>query len=217
MGKDRSIWQDHLKEAEIIAGWKEEIKYHCIEKESKLRWLQSWSAGVNKLPLDEMAAREILLTNASGVHAYPISESIFALMLALTRSIHVYVKNQLTKTWHHANLRQEIHGKTVGIIGVGAIGKETAKIAKTFGMKVIGVRRSGNPVKYIDEMYKPENLNTILPQCDYVVITLPLTKETYQLFGSQQFSLMKPSSFLINVSRGKIVVEDDLIKVLNEK
>jgi phosphoglycerate dehydrogenase-like enzyme len=202
VGKDRSIWLDHLGEAEIIAGWKKEITHHCINKESNLRWVQSWSSGVNRLPLDEMAAQKILLTSASGVHAYPISETIFALMLALTRKIHTYVRNQLNQTWDHANLKLEIHGKTIRIIGVGAIGKETAKMAKAFGMKVIGLRRSGKPEEYIDEMYKSEQLNSILPQCDYVVITLPLTKETYHLFGSQQFTLMKPSSFLINIGRG---------------
>ncbi|MFC3883591.1 D-2-hydroxyacid dehydrogenase [Bacillus songklensis] len=216
-GKKRSVWLNHLKEAEIIVGWKKEITHHCIDKESNLRWVQSWSSGVNGLPLDEMAAQKIFLTNASGVHAYPISETIFALMLALTRNIHTYVRNQLSKTWNHGNLKLEIHGKTVGIIGVGAIGKETAKIAKAFGMKVIGLRRSGNPEEYIDEMYKPEQLNTILPLCDYVVITLPLTKETYHLFGTQQFNLMKSSSFLINIGRGEIVAEEELMKALNEQ
>ncbi|GAA3326250.1 hypothetical protein GCM10020331_061390 [Ectobacillus funiculus] len=113
----------------------------------------------------------------------------------------------MTHTWHHSNLSLEMHKKTIGIIGVGAIGKETAKIAKAFGMRVIGLRHSGKPEDYVDEMYKSEQLNTILPQCDYVVVTLPLTKETYHLFGPQQFHLMKPSAFLINIGRGEVISE----------
>jgi phosphoglycerate dehydrogenase-like enzyme len=217
IGKDPSIWVEHLKDAEIIAGWKKEIGEHCLQGASPLKWLQVWSAGVNSLPLNELESRNIHLTSANGVHAYPISETIFGLMLALTRKIHTYVKSQQSKTWHHANMNQEIHEKTVGIIGVGSIGKESAKIAKAFGMKVIGIRHSGQQEANVDEMYKQDHLNEILPLCDYVVITLPLTKETSRLFGPEQFKLMKPSAFLINIGRGEIVDEAALIQALTEK
>lgn len=216
-GKDSSIWENHILDAEIIAGWRKSMAQQCLLEESKLRWVQSWSAGVNSLPLEELAVRAIVLTSANGVHAYPISETIFALMLALTRKIHTYVRNQMTHTWHHSNLSLEMHKKTIGIIGVGAIGKETAKIAKAFGMRVIGLRHSGKLEDYVDEMYKSEQLNTILPQCDYVVVTLPLTKETYHLFGPQQFHLMKPSAFLINIGRGEVISEKHLIQALQEQ
>src|SRR5690606_32424418 len=103
------------KDAEVIVGWKKEIAEQCIHSESKLRWLQSWSAGVNNMPLDEMEKNNILLTSANGVHAYPISETIFALMLGLTRKIHSYVRNQQEKKWHHSNMKLEIHEKTIGI------------------------------------------------------------------------------------------------------
>lgn len=217
IGRDLSIWQDHIEEAEVLAGWNKEMKEYVTEKECNLRWVQTWSAGVNSLPLQALEEKRILLTSANGVHAFPISETIFALMLGLTRKIHTYVRNQLTKTWDGANLNLEIHGKTIGIIGVGAIGKETAKIAKAFGMNVIGMRHSGKPEEFVDHMYTPRQLHTMLPLCDYVVITLPLTKETRHLFGFQEFQLMKPSSFLINIGRGEIVVEEELIEALHEQ
>jgi phosphoglycerate dehydrogenase-like enzyme len=217
IGKDPTLWAEHLKDAEIIAGWKKEVGQHCLQSPSQLKWLQVWSAGVNSYPLNELETRNISVTSANGVHAYPISETIFGLMLALTRKIHTYVKNQQSKTWHHAHMNQEIHEKTVGIIGVGSIGKETAKIAKAFGMKVIGIRHSGQPEQYVDEMYKQTQLNDILPLCDYVVITLPLTKETHRLFGAEQFKLMKSSAFLINIGRGEIVDESALINALSDK
>jgi phosphoglycerate dehydrogenase-like enzyme len=215
-GKDKEVWQEHAKDAEIIAGWKKGLEEYCLTPDSKLKWLQSWSAGVNAMPLDRLESRGIFLTSANGVHAYPISETIFALMLGLTRKIHTYVKNQQTKNWHHANMKLEIHEKTIGIIGVGAIGKETAKIAKAFGMKVLGVRHSGKPADHVDEMYTTEQLSELLPQCDYVVVTLPLTKETHHLFGAEQFQQMKSTAYFINIGRGEIVVEEELIAALQE-
>ncbi|MFC0473353.1 D-2-hydroxyacid dehydrogenase [Halalkalibacter kiskunsagensis] len=217
VGRDRIVWEEHLKEAEVIAGWKKEMKELVLQGESSLRWVQTWSAGVNSLPLTDLQAQDIQITSANGVHAYPISETIFALMLSLTRKIHTYVRNQQTKMWHHSGMKLELHGKTVGIFGVGAIGQETAKIAKAFGMKVIGFRHSGKPAEYVDEMYKTTNMNDILPKLDYVVITLPLTKQTYQLFGAEQFERMKSSSFLINISRGEVIDEKALIRALKHE
>lgn len=214
-GKDQTVWQEYIKEAEIIAGWKKGMD-DCLCPDSKLKWLQSWSAGVNSLPLDQLEARKVSLTSANGVHTYPISETIFALMLGLTRKIHTYVINQQAKVWHHSHMKLEIHEKTIGIIGVGSIGRETAKIAKAFGMKVLGVRHSGKPAGHVDEMYTINQLNQLLPQCDYVVITLPLTKETYHLFGKEQFNMMKASAFLINIGRGDIVIEEELVTALKE-
>ncbi|MED4202386.1 D-2-hydroxyacid dehydrogenase [Neobacillus mesonae] len=214
--KEKEVWQETVKDAEIIAGWKKGLDEYCLGSDSKLKWLQSWSAGVDSIPLDKLAARNIILTSANGVHAYPISETIFALMLGLTRKIHTYVKNQQSQVWHHANMKLEIHGKTIGIMGIGAIGSETAKIAKAFGMKVLGVRNSGKPSEFVDEMYTTDQLHHVLPQCDYVVVTLPHTKETHHLFGAEQFKQMKSSAFFINIGRGQIVVEDDLVQALQK-
>ncbi|MDQ0218791.1 D-2-hydroxyacid dehydrogenase [Peribacillus cavernae] len=214
-GKDPEIWQDHVEDAEIIAGWKKGIEER-LAKNTSLRWIQTWSAGIDNLPQKELESRNILISSANGVHAFPISETIFGLMLAFTRKIHTYIRNQSSRTWHHANMNLEIHQKTIGIIGVGAIGRETARIAKAFGMKVLGVRHSGRPEEYVDEMYTSEEMHSILPRCDYVVVTLPLTKETHHLFGAEEFKLMKPNTFFINIGRGETVVEEDLIKALTE-
>ncbi|OLS40506.1 D-2-hydroxyacid dehydrogenase [Bacillus sp. MRMR6] len=213
-GKDKAVWEEHLQSAEVIAGWKKEIKEKCLQTDSQLKWLQTWSAGVDSLPLDSFEARNIAVTSANGVHSYPISETIFALMLGLTRKIHTYVRNQQAKVWHHGNMNLELHEKTIAIIGVGAIGKEVARLAKAFRMKVIGVRHSGKPEEFVDEMYTTEDLTIVLSSSDYVIITLPLTKETNRLFGADQFNEMKPSAFLINIGRGEIVVEEDLINAL---
>ncbi len=213
-GKNPEIWKSHLMDAEIIAGWKKDTVQAADS--NNLRWIQTWSAGVNNLPLEELEKNNVFLTSANGVHAYPISETIFGLLLALTRKIHTYVRNQEEKKWHHSHMNQEIHKKTIGIIGAGAIGCETAKIAKAFGMKVIGVRHSGKEEQHFDEMHTAKKLDDILPHCDYIVITLPLTDETHSLFSASQFKRMKNTAFLINIGRGEILVEQDLISALKE-
>ncbi|MGD6805168.1 D-2-hydroxyacid dehydrogenase [Rossellomorea vietnamensis] len=216
-GKEPEHWKSHLNDAEIIAGWKTSMEEAALEKGSALRWIQTWSAGIDSMPLDQLDSNGILLTSANGVHAYPISETIFAMMLGLTRKIHTYIRNQAQKEWAHSGLKLEIHGKTIGIIGVGAIGKETAKIAKAFGMNVLGVRHSGKDSEYVDQMFRTEQLHDVLSRCDYVVNTVPLTPDTRGMFGRSEFEAMKDSAFLINIGRGETVKEHELIQALNAK
>ncbi|MFY0781483.1 D-2-hydroxyacid dehydrogenase [Peribacillus simplex] len=214
-GRAPEIWKDHLADAEVIAGWKTEMAESIDACEVK--WIQTWSAGVNTLPLECLEQKNVQITTANGVHAYPISETIFALMLALTRKIDTYIKQQQVKNWHHANMKQEIHEKTIGIIGVGKIGKETAKIAKAFGMTVLGMRHSGKSEEFVDEMFTQNQLNDLLPKCDYIVVTLPLTPETRNMFGKNEFRLMKPSAFFINIGRGNLVIQNELVQALKDK
>jgi phosphoglycerate dehydrogenase-like enzyme len=216
-GKEPKLWENHLKDTEIIAGWKTSMKEAALGKDTALRWIQTWSAGVDSMPLDQLETNDILLTSANGVHAYPISETIFAMMLGLTRKIHTYIRNQNQKEWDHSGLKLEIHGKTIGIIGIGAIGQETAKIAQAFGMKVLGVRHSGKESKHVDEMFRTEQLHEVLPRCDYVVNTVPLTPDTRGMFGKKEFEVMKDTAFLINIGRGETVKEQELIEALNSK
>ncbi|MDQ0273461.1 D-2-hydroxyacid dehydrogenase [Cytobacillus purgationiresistens] len=215
VGKDPSIWEDEAKDAEIILSWKRLLNDSFADNPN-LRWIQAWSAGINYLPLEKFEEKDIILTCAKGVHAYPISETIFAFMLAFTRKIDTYVKNQKDKKWNPSDIKHEIHGKTVGIVGVGTIGQETARIAKAFGMHVIGVRHSGNPLEYVDKMVTSLELDSILPKCDFIVVTLPLTKDTHHLFSKKQFELMKSSAYFINIGRGEITDEQALYTALKD-
>ncbi|MFJ7753753.1 D-2-hydroxyacid dehydrogenase [Peribacillus muralis] len=215
IGRSTDIWKDHLTDAEVIAGWKSSMSTNI--KASDVKWIQTWSAGVNSLPLKSLEQNNVQITTANGVHAYPISETIFGLMLALTRKLDTYMKQQLERSWQPAKMHLEIHEKTIGIIGVGKIGKETAKIAKAFGMTVLGLRRSGKSEQFVDEMFTQEQLADLLPRCDYIVVTLPLTAETENMFGKNEFQLMKSSAFFINIGRGKLVYQPELIQALLEK
>jgi len=110
-----------------------------------------------------------------------------------------------------------MHGETIGIIGVGDIGQETARLAKAFGMRVLGVRRSGEPTEHVDQMYSLEGLPQLLNESDYVVNALPLTEETYHYIGAKQFAQMKCNAFYINIGRGPTTDTEALLQALLSK
>ncbi|MEC0239262.1 D-2-hydroxyacid dehydrogenase [Paenibacillus dokdonensis] len=212
---------DQIKNAEIIVGWSRTIAEHALQEDSKLKWVQTWSAGVDTLPLERLRDRGILLTNSSGVHAIPISESIFAMMLSFSRQMHIAVRHQLQKNWKsdltipgHSTLG-EINGKTLVIVGVGEIGRETARLAKAFGMHVIGVRRSDKPEPNVDQMLTMDGLHEALGQGDYIVNVLPLTEETHHMFDAAAWKAAKKGACFINAGRGPTVDTSSLIDALN--
>jgi phosphoglycerate dehydrogenase-like enzyme len=215
-GKEKAIYMHQLQGAEVIIGWKDDIAKMCFKSNSQLKWIQSWGAGVDNMPLQKLKKQNIMVTNTSGVHAFPISETIFAMILNFTRSIHLYLRNQLKNEWKYERNLQEVHGKTIGIIGVGVIGEETAKLAKAFGMKVLGVRRSGKPSSIVDKMFDIKGLNEVISASDYIVNILPSTKETYKIIGLEEFKKMKNTAFYINVGRGETTDQEALIKALEE-
>lgn len=217
VGGNPSDWQPHLREAVVVGGWNQQVLDECIDNpHSAIQWIHNWGAGVDHVPFAKLAARDIILTNSSGVHAFPISETILAMMLALTRKLHTYVWNQTRKEWYHAKLSLEMHGKTVGILGVGAIGLETARLCKAFGMRVLGLRRSGQGHPTVDHMVDMTGLHTLLQESDYVVNTLPLTDETRGLMNANAFQHLKPSAFYINIGRGGTTDEQALMTALQE-
>ncbi|WP_308638817.1 D-2-hydroxyacid dehydrogenase [Paenibacillus silvisoli] len=206
--------REALKSAEIILGFNRDVLKIVHADDNRLRWLQNLGAGVDHIPLERLQALGVTVTTASGVHPNGISESIFAMLLSLTRKVHVAIRNQQSQTWKSSKEMGEAHGKTISIVGAGAIGAETAKIAQAFGMRVLGVRRSGEPAQWFDEMYASDRLDEVLAQSDYIVNCLPLTKETRHLFGKAQFAAMKPSSIYINIGRGGTTDTEALIEAL---
>lgn len=215
-GGDKERWQHRVQDAEIIIGWRRMFEETALGPETKLRWVQSWSAGVDALPLDRMAERGIHLTTTSGIHAYPISETILAMMLSYTRNLHIYARSQAAGRWDRTDPLLEMHGKTAGIIGFGAIGEETARLCRAFGMRVLGLRMSGRPSPHADEMYDASGLDQLLAESDYVIVTLPLTRETRRMFGREQFAKMKNTAMFINIGRGGLVDEQALIDALRD-
>ncbi|SFL67484.1 Phosphoglycerate dehydrogenase [Paenibacillus sp. 1_12] len=213
-GKDQELWLPHLAEAEIVVGWNSTVAKECLQSDTMLRWIQSWGAGVDTMPLTAIGEYGVLLTNSSGVHPNPISESIFAMMLGLTRQLQRSIRNQLQHKWKQLKDLGEIHGKTIGILGVGSIGLEVAKISKVFGMNVIGVKRTLSESVYVDRMVLMDSLEEVLRESDYIVNTLPHTSETNHVMGRAQFAAMKDSAFYINIGRGGTTDTEALVEAL---
>lgn len=207
-----------LADAEIIIGWTKNISDTVLREGGPLRWVQSWSAGVDTMPLQALEEHNICLTSASGVHSKPIAQVIFGFMLIFARNFHTAIRNQESRLWigrEHMD-STELTGKTVVIVGTGEIGSETARIAKAFDMRTVGVRRSGEPVPGFDEMFETAQLKEAVSTGDYVINTLPLTDDTHHLFDASIFSSFKEGSCYINIGRGGTTDTEALVDALNE-
>lgn len=201
----------------VISGaWRDNL----LDKAEKLQWIQAIGVGYNQFPLAQLQQRGIRLTNAVGVNASAVSEHAMALVLALSRRLPEARDNQHRKHWRpmisDPLVREdEIADKTLGIVGLGAIGNRLATLTKAFGMRIIGTK--GNPAAYqghADAVLPPDRLGELLDSADYVVLCCPLKPETTNLIGAAELQRMQPSAYLVNVSRGQVVVEDELVTAL---
>ncbi len=187
----------------------------------KLKWIQAWGAGVDRILIPEVVNSGVIVTNAGGVHPTPMSEHVIGMILCFTRRLHVFIRNQAERKWERPEtwispMIEELPGKTLGIVGLGRIGTEIAKKAKCLGMRVIATKRDPtSPASTnVDRLVRPVDLNELLAESDFAVLSLPLTKETVGMIGEKQLKSMKPTGILINVSRGRIIQENKLVQAL---
>ncbi|HVB73909.1 MAG TPA: D-2-hydroxyacid dehydrogenase [Ktedonobacteraceae bacterium] len=191
------------------------------------RWIQVPSAGVDALKPTGLldAGSEIIITTASGIHATTICEYVFGSMLIFNwnwpqmmrlQSQHTWARSP---SWYHLG-RRELIGQTLGIVGVGSIGRQIAKLGHAFGMRVLGMRRSlpADELKDadVDAYYTQERLHDLLGQSDYVVLAVPLTPATEKLIGEAELRAMRANAYLVNIARGRVVDEQALIQALKE-
>lgn len=206
-----------LEQIEIAAGW---MPRERIFKMPRLRWFQQWGAGADWLMEHPRAVdAEWQLTNTAGIHAIQISEHIFAMLLALARRLPEAMARQAAGEWWSAPGESlfELAGSEMLLIGVGAIGARTARLADAFGMTVRGIRRDpSRSVEGVRTMHPPEALHDLLPTSDFLVLAAPYTHETHHLIGMSELALMKEDATLVNVGRGAIVDEAALIEALQQ-
>jgi phosphoglycerate dehydrogenase-like enzyme len=179
----------------------------------QLRWVHTASAGVDDPLFHRLLQHGVLLTNAIGVRRVPIGQHTLLMMLYFARCMPKYLAAQREHRWD-PGWGEELTGKTVGIVGLGHIGQEVARLSKAFGMRVLAMKRRMTQVEWVDQLLPPTALHQLLPESDFVVISTALTPETRGLFGEKEFDLMKPTAYLLNVARGAIVQETQLIKAL---
>lgn len=215
--------KEHLRkiipDADILVCMK--IDSEAFAKAKNLKWVHLGLAGVDKALLPEVIKSQVKLTSSKGIHAPTLAELILGMILAFAKGIVLSINLQRNRYWGFQEVNQskfDLDGKVLGIIGLGFIGVEVSKKAKALEMRVIALRnRPGKAPKYVDKIYPKGKLNQVLEESDFVVLSVPLTKETYHLIGREELNQMKNTAYLINTSRGSVVNEDALIDALKKK
>ncbi|HEV2296534.1 MAG TPA: D-2-hydroxyacid dehydrogenase [Tepidisphaeraceae bacterium] len=205
-------WAEELPQADAIYG---HVSGEDVAAAGRLRWVQYNAAGVEHVLSPQLVASAVKLTNARGCHAAQIAEHVFALLFGLTRNIAAYARSQ-----QRIPRPTELRGLTMGIVGLGSIGRETARRAKAMDMRVLAIDEQPmfvESLRLADEIHSPDWLGEMLKSTDVLVIAAPHTPRSQGMIGEAQFALMKPSAVLINVSRGKLVKTDALLAALKEK
>jgi D-2-hydroxyacid dehydrogenase (NADP+) len=206
-----------LAEAEVIFGLL--LPRNLLSRAPKLEWIQMMSAGVDRLRETDIWQTGVTITGVSGIHASPIGEFVLGLMLMFAKGMTQSLVLKQKHEWRRY-MPTLLRDKTVGIVGLGHIGSEVARLSKVFGMKVIATRRSARKsgkAKNVDALLPSSQMEEILAESDYVVLCLPLTSETRHIIGENEFRSMKPGSRIINIGRGDLIDEEALIRALDEK
>jgi phosphoglycerate dehydrogenase-like enzyme len=202
-GWDQDIWKKEARTAEAIITYRFP-KETLAADAPNLKLLQILGAGVDYLlPLDWLPPGVTVLTN-SGAHVPKAAQSGLMTLLMLNARLPELTWSHRQKKWNRI-FTTTLEGKTLLIVGVGAIGSGVAKHAKDFGLRVLGIRLSGAPQPSVDEMHKPEALHALLPQADFVILNTALTPQTRFLMGKKEFALMRRGAAFVNMSRGGLV------------
>ncbi|MFN7993645.1 MAG: D-2-hydroxyacid dehydrogenase [Bryobacteraceae bacterium] len=185
----------------------------------KLKWVQSYSAGVETYLFPEFKNSDVVLTNCKIIQGPNIADHAFALLLALTRDLYQIIPGRAREDWPRDTYHPvELRGKTAVIVGVGGIGSQIAQRAHAFGMTVIGVDPKDIPLNpYVSRMVYPDQIDSVLPIADVVFISAPHTPQSEGMIGPRQFELMKKGAYFIAVSRGKLYNTDALVKALDSR
>ena len=223
--------------AEILFSW--EPGEEAMAKADRLRWLHAPAAGIGAYLRPSFLKRNAAITNSRGAHAIPIAEHVVGMLAALARRFRAAIVEQTTtgmrreNWWVGSEVPDELHGKTLGLFGYGAIGREVARRAAGLGMRVLALRRNPDRAPTWDpELLKalglpqeeprvkavlgPGEFRRLLEESDAIVVCAALTPETKGIFNAEAFARMRPGSWFLNVARGKIVREEDLIAALQD-
>lgn len=213
-GAARADVLSRIARVEVMLGTNQ-VPTEYFDAATNLRWFQVINAGVEGMHARGLLSRGFTVTTGAGIASGPIAEHSIGLMIMLARSLHTAVANQQSAKWDFV-FSSQLAGKTLGIVGLGEIGRQAARRARAFEMRVVATRR--NPGDGVDpdadELFPHDNLGALLEQSDYVLIATPLTPETRHMLGAPEFTRMKRSAFLINVGRGEIVDQPALIAAL---
>jgi len=217
--RDGGALEQRIGDADVlvISGlWRNEL----LPRAKRLRFIQSIGAGTDQFAREALKHQGVRLASARGVNARAVAEHVMALILALARRLPEARDNQAKRVWRGmigdpTQREDELAGKTLLIVGLGQIGGRLAQLAKAFDMRVIGIRRNPRAgVGHADAVHGMSDLHALLPQADFVALTCPLTAETEKLIDANALDRMKPSAYLLNAARGRVVDEPALVDAL---
>jgi phosphoglycerate dehydrogenase-like enzyme len=191
---------------------------------TRLRWVQSPAVGVGSLMFPELLASDVVVTSARGVRARAMAEHVLGVTIALARQFPLAIRAQAAHEWAQERLEgsdsriRTLAGSAMGLIGLGAIGTEVAKIAAPFGFRITAIRRRvDQPIpEGVDRVWTPDRLLDLLADSDVIVLAAPHTPQTKQLIGRRELERVKPGAFFINVARGKLVDDEALVEALRQ-
>lgn len=206
-----------IETADILITFGPMMAEHVLEKAKQLQWIQALGTGVDGITNRPSLGKGVTVTNLHGIHGPPVSEAALSMMFALSRGLWRVYENQLLGKWEKKIAPTLLHGKTVVIYGTGVIAAELAPKCKALGMRVIGISTTVREIDGFDEVHTRQDALGPIAQADYLVLLTPYTPETHGIINEETFSVMKRSSYLINLARGGVVHEGDLIKALNNK
>ena len=191
--------------------------YNDIEQFHSLKYIQLTSAGFDRVPMDYIKQHGIEIHNARGVYSVPMAEFALTGILQLVKQSRFFYENQKQHIWEKSRTLGELAGKTAVIVGAGNIGAEVAKRLKAFDVTVVGIDITTDQRPYFDKIELLNNIDEQFKAADIIVLTLPLTDDTKGMFDKSKFDLMKNSCIFVNIARGQLVVENDLVDALNNK
>lgn len=187
-----------------------------LSRMPKLRWVQAMTAGVEGwLALPDLP-EGVALTCARGTHRESMPENIIGALLYIAKPYAAAVENQKHRRWVHS-VAQPLTGKTLGILGLGAIGQDVARIAALLGMRVIGTRRRPEPMTDVAKVLPPDRTPEVLAESDFLLLLLPATPQTDNFINAERLGMMKPGGWLLNFGRGHLINDDDLIAAVKAK
>jgi D-2-hydroxyacid dehydrogenase (NADP+) len=209
---------DKIAEADVLAamGSKMIFQEELLEKAGKLKWIQAFTTGTDKITPLKSFRKETLLTTTRGMHGAQMAEMALMQMLALARDLPRMLRNQQQAKWDRF-LQVRLYGKTVVILGVGISGEELASRCKAMGMTVVGVTGTPRQSPNFDRMARRSELESAVKDADFLAIVVPYEKETHKIVNAKIFAAMKPTAYVVNIARGGVLDEQDLLVALREK
>jgi glyoxylate/hydroxypyruvate reductase len=210
---DDKLTDDLAERAEVLAGWRPGPH---LKRMPRLRWIQAQTAGVEGWLGHPDLRANVTICCARGSHRISMPENILGALFHLTKPYMAIALDQRESRW---NRRQSVPlaGKTLGILGLGAIGQELARKAAALEVRVIGTKRDPTPLAHVDKVYSPEQTDEVLGAADFVVLLLPTTTDTENFMNSERLRAMKPTAWLLNFARGALIVDADLIAAVQSK